>query len=106
MDALKDFEYKHNNRVTVKTSFGKIELIFKHRDTEHAQSPFALLVDEWLEDDTYPAHNERTYFDAVLIDGITDRVICMGAGVVAEQAIQDVIQRHVANKIYWETQEL
>lgn len=106
MNVMRNFEYKHNNKITVKTSFGKIELTYVNRDMRHAESPLSELVEEWLPDDTYPARNERAFFEAVLIDGINEKVLCLGAGIVAESAIQDVIQRHVANRVYWEIESL
>lgn len=106
MNVMKDFEYKHNNKVIIKTSWGKIELTYYKRDMRHAESPLAELFEEWLPDDTYPARNESAYFEAVLFDGVTDQVLCIGAGIVAESAIQDVIQRHTANRVYWEIESL
>jgi hypothetical protein len=99
MNALKGFDYQHNSKVTVKTSIGNIELTYINRDKHLAEQPlFQAGIVEFLPSDI-PACNERTYFQAALIDSFTNRTTHLCFGISAETAIAEVYKEYAIEKM-------
>jgi hypothetical protein len=91
MDALKDFEYKHNEKITLTCSIGTIELTFKTQDgVKKDNAAWEEMMGQVFEDLPYsdPAMNEKSFFVANLIEN--NKIMRSATSALAEEAIKDL----------------
>ena len=95
MDAMKNFQYKHNSSVTIASTLGKIVLTYKIKAEEKNDIlPFLFEGAEYEE----PARNERTYFVAALYNR-SGATAFLGYGIVPEIAMQSIYTQEALSRL-------